>query len=246
MDLFVSSLGQKIDRNIVVKVAKDYSELVELIKMGKVDFAFFSPLNFIDAEKTSELKVLLKKVYDDSEFYYSTIVVRKDSSFKKLKDLKGKRVAFVDPKSTSGFLYPQVLFKKEGVALTDIKYEFSGTHKLSMTMLDEKKVDAVAVWGAEPEKGTGAWTEEPFAKDGKTKFRAISYSDPIPNDAFVVRKEFYDREPSLVLRVMEKMIELGEGSNNILKEVFGMNRLATATSRHYDSVRQMSEILNQK
>ena len=244
LDLFQGELSRKIARKVDIKVAKDYSELVQLLKEGKIDFAFFSPLNLIEAEKNSDIKVLLKKVYFESEFYFSAIVVRSDSLIRNVKGLKGKKMAFVDPKSTSGYLYPQVLLHTAGLNLSDVKSSFSGTHKISMEMLEKKDVDAVAVWSDEPEKGTGAWTEESVGPNAKKRFRILAYSDAIPNDAFVARGEFYAAEPSLTLRVMEKMIELGEGEDSVLKQVFGVARLATATSRHYDSVRKMSDVLS--
>ncbi|MCH7650610.1 MAG: PhnD/SsuA/transferrin family substrate-binding protein, partial [Nitrospinae bacterium] len=43
------------------------------------------------------------------------IFVRKDSGLKTLADLKGKTIAFTDPISSSGYLYPLDLFKSEGL-----------------------------------------------------------------------------------------------------------------------------------
>jgi phosphonate transport system substrate-binding protein len=219
-------------------VSHDYNDLVTQFKNGKVDFAFFSPVNFIAAEKDAGAKVLLKKVYGASEFYFSALVVKADSHVKSVTDLKGQTLAFVDPKSTSGYLYPLVMLKKSNLTLKDLSYEFAGTHDKAIEALLSGKAAAAAVWGDEPSKGTGAWT--PFEKDG-VKFRVLAWSEPIPNDAFAVRSKFYQENPNVVFKVMEGLISMSDADVGALKKVFDTDRMTTATSRHYDSVRSILE-----
>ncbi len=45
---------------------------------------------------------------DGSTGYHSIMVARKDSGITKLEDLKGKKLGFADPDSTSGYLIPLV------------------------------------------------------------------------------------------------------------------------------------------
>ncbi|MBS1984561.1 MAG: phosphate/phosphite/phosphonate ABC transporter substrate-binding protein [Bdellovibrionales bacterium] len=249
-DRGLDSLGEELSRRTGLKVSifapKDYADLVQRFRDGQVNFAFFSPLTFIQAEQEAGAKALLKKVYGKSEFYYSAVVVRADSSFRKAQDLKGKRFGFVDPKSTSGFLYPRVLLRKAGFDPLEGPHEFLGTHQGAVQALLDKKVDAVGVWADDPALGTGAWNDEPFAKVPKGTFRVVTVSEPIPNDAFAVRDKYYQENPLVVFKVMEAMISMGEdGDKKILKQIFNVDRMATATSRHYDSVRALQALLNE-
>lgn len=248
LQAFREALVKRTGLDIQTYVPADYAELVKAFKDGKVDFAFFSPLTFIQVEREANAKALLKKVYGKTEFYYSAVVVRADSPFKKLEDLKGKRFGFVDPKSTSGFLYPRVLCRKAGFdPFVDGPREFFGTHQASVQALLEKKVDAIGVWADEPAfPQTGAWSDGEFSKLNPRDFRVLATSEPIPNDAFAVRSEFYEKQPLVVFKVMEAMIGVADDPSRLFKQVFNVERMATATSRHYDSVRALEGLLQEK
>lgn len=43
---------------------------------------------------------------DQSRGYHSVVIVKADSPYKTLDDLKGKAFGFADPDSTSGYLIP--------------------------------------------------------------------------------------------------------------------------------------------
>ena len=59
-------------------------------------------------------KVVLAEVYRGSPTYTSRIFVSKDSGIRTLADLRGKTIAFADPISESGYLYPLDLFAEAG------------------------------------------------------------------------------------------------------------------------------------
>ena len=78
--------------------------------------------------------------------YHLIVVVKKDSAFKTLADLKGKRVAHVSPSSNSGNLAPRALFPKEGlVPEKDYKVLYSGKHDNSVSGVINGDYDAGAV-----------------------------------------------------------------------------------------------------
>jgi phosphonate transport system substrate-binding protein len=78
--------------------------------------------------------------------YHLIVVVKKDSPFKTLADLKGKRVAHVSPSSNSGNLAPRALFPREGlVPDKDYKVLYSGKHDNSVSGVINGDYDAGAV-----------------------------------------------------------------------------------------------------
>lgn len=245
---FQDALSRKVGLKVEVKAPNNYDATVALLKKNELDFAFLSALTAIQAENTAGAKILLKRVYGTSEFYYSAILTRKDSKIQKLADLRGKKIGFVDPNSTSGYLYPRYLLKGAGLTIKDFNHEFLGTHGKAVAALMDKSVDAIAVWADEKKSGRGAWNgggDATTPVDPK-ELRILAMSDAIPSDAFIVREEFYRAYPLLVFKVMETMIELGESKDSILKRVFDVDRMATATTRHYDSVRLLEEFLKKE
>lgn len=238
--VLAEKLQQRVGRPFEIYISKNYTAMIDALKSKKVDLAVLSSMTYVSAEKEANLKVLLKKSWGNSPFYYSAIVVAKTSKIKKLSDLKNKSIAFVDEKSTSGYLYPQVYLRKNN--LTDQSFKsviFTGNHAASIEMLENKKVDAVAVFSDDEKAKAGAWNR--FAKNKNFAIRPIWISDPIPNDPIVVREEFYDSNAKLTHEIMYTLIEIQSENNSSLSEILGTSDLMPATSRQYDPVREVAK-----
>ncbi len=244
----IASLIQaKIGVPVTIFVSKDYNDMIVAMKEKRVDFAFFTAMTYVFGEKEAGAKVLLKKVWE-GPYYFATILAKTAT---KLPQLKGKTFAFVDQKSTSGYLYPQVYFKKNNVDAKSFFKQtvFSGNHTESIKMLREGKADAVAVFSNDAKAKDTAWERFP-SEDGK-KYphpKVLWVSDAIPNDPFVVRQDFYDKNPKLAHDLMFGMMELiedpKEGPN--FQKLLNVKSLMLATSAQYEPVREMVKELGLK
>jgi len=238
--VLAEKLQQKTGRPFEIYISKNYTAMIEALKNKKVDLAVLSSMTYVTAEKEVNLKVLLKKTWSNSPFYYSAIVVSKNSKIKKLADLKNKTIAFVDEKSTSGYLYPQIYLRKN--KFTDQSFKsvvFTGNHAASIDMLENKKVDAVAVFSDDDKAKQGAWNR--FAKTKNFAIRPIWISDPIPNDPIVVRDDYYEANAKLTHEIMYTLIEIQSENNSTLSEILGTSDLMPATSKQYDPVREVEK-----
>jgi phosphonate transport system substrate-binding protein len=171
---------------------------------------------------------------------------------KSLKDLKGKRIGFVDKKSSSGYLYPLLALKKIGLKESDFKsVTFSGSHSKSVDMLNAKEVDAIAVFADDSAAKKNAWIKysEKTKSDPKAQLvsspKVLWVSEPIPNDPFCVRKDFYEAYPKLTHSLMSAVIDAVENlvAKKELKDFVGAKTLAPATSKQYDPVRDVVKSL---
>ncbi len=238
-----SELQNMIGIKTNIYISKDYSTLIEAMKDKKIDFAFLTALSFVYAEKMAKAKVLLKKIYSEP-FYYSGLVTNSKSKIKRLIDLKGKIIAFVDAKSTSGFLYPKAYLKKMNFLDSDFKQIiYSGNHSQSVKLLEDGKVDAIAVFSDNAKGSSGAWTK---FSNKKNYFKVIWVSDPIPTDPFTVRQDFYDKYPNVVHSVMVNIVDLFEKNKDKKRfsEILGEKELMPATSKQYDPVREVIKNLD--
>jgi phosphonate transport system substrate-binding protein len=78
--------------------------------------------------------------------YQLWMIVKKDSPYQKLADLKGKRVAHTTPSSNSGNLAPRTLFPAEGLTPDkDYKVVFSGKHENSVAGVASGDFDAAPI-----------------------------------------------------------------------------------------------------
>jgi phosphonate transport system substrate-binding protein len=74
------------------------------------------------------------------------MIVKKDSPYQKLADLKGRRVAHTTPSSNSGNLAPRTLFPPEGlIPDKDYKVVFSGKHENSVAGVASGDFDAAPI-----------------------------------------------------------------------------------------------------
>lgn len=236
--LLAEKLQDKLGQHVQIYISKDYTGMIEALKNKKVDLAILSSMTYVIAEKETNVKVLLKKTWNNGAFYYSAIISRAGSKIKSIKDLKNRKVAFVDVKSTSGYLYPEVYLRKNSMSEKNLmSVVFSGNHAASIDLLESGKVDAVAVFADDEKAKNGAWTR--FARSKKFKVNVLWVSDPIPNDPIVVRQDFYDLHPKLTHELMYDLIEIQSESSLLLSEILGSSELMPATSRQYDPVREM-------
>jgi phosphate/phosphite/phosphonate ABC transporter binding protein len=175
-------LSDAIGQKVVIYVAKDYGDLRTKMEAGAVDIGSFSPFAYVDAERGGKIRIIAQSVIDGSATYVGIIVARKDSGLKTLTDLKGKRFAFVDPKSASGYVYPRAMLVEKGINPDTFFKEtiFSGDHKKVIGDVLDGRVDA----GATYDNALGIAKNSGMASDD---LAIIASTDPIPHDAIAVR-----------------------------------------------------------
>ena len=119
----------------------DYAALIEAAVAGKVDVASFSGFTYVTAiNNGAKLTPISSIVTEEGQEpgYYSQAIVPAGSDITSIEDFKGKKVCFVDPSSTSGYLFPSYNLLKAGIdPKTDITPVFAGKHDVSVTKVGE-------------------------------------------------------------------------------------------------------------
>lgn len=232
-----ADLQNELGIPIEIHVAKNYDDLVDAMKARTIDFAFFTSATFVRAEREANAKVLLKKVWLHP-FYHAALVTRPGGA-KSVADVKGRKIAFVDRRSSSGYLYPMVELRKRGIAEKDLQITWTGNHPESVKKLRSKDVDVIATFADDGKGETGSWNQDPAERVRGA--RVLWVSGPIPSDPFAVRGEFYDRYPLVTHSLMLALIDSFENKRGRFAEILGAKELMPATSRQYDPVREMVE-----
>ena len=144
---FEKALGVAIEW----RTATDYAGIIEGVKAGKIEIARFGPAAYAQASIVTGGKVepLVADLDKNGDFgYHSVVIVKQDSPYQTLEDLKGKRFGFADPNSTSGHQAPKYFMREAGVDAEKYFSEtaFSGSHENSVIALLNGTFDAVATW----------------------------------------------------------------------------------------------------
>ena len=108
---------------------------------------------------------------DGSTGYYSIMVARKDSGITKLEDLKGKKLGFADPDSTSGYLIPVTSLPKSlgGATVKDYFAEtgFGGGHENLVLEVLKGTFDAGTTFGSGVGEFKDGYTSGNLQQDGR-------------------------------------------------------------------------------
>ena len=108
--------------------AADYDGVIQGLLGGTLDFAELGASAYakVYLENKDAVQPILTTVQTDgSTGYHSVMVARADSSIKTLADMKGKKLGFADPDSTSGYLIPVTSLPKD-IGM-DVKSYFAST-----------------------------------------------------------------------------------------------------------------------
>ena len=181
-------LGDEIGKPVEGYIATNYIGVVEGLGTGTIDFALIPPFAYILANKKNGSEALLTSIgKNDEPGYYSVLLVRTDSGIEKVEDLKGKKVAFVDPSSTSGYIFPAVILMDHGINIEqDITYQFAGGHDKALQLLINGDVDAIGTY----ESAVTKFAKE-FPEVAK-KVKVLQKSDLIPGITLVVSSKVDD------------------------------------------------------
>lgn len=232
-------------------LADSYSQLIRAIAENRLDFAWLSPLGLITAEQVADIQVLLKAVRSGQPYYWSVILVRKDSGVRDLSDLKDKRFAFTHPGSTSGYVIPMSSLLAEGIDPDDYFSEvvYAGGHSKVINMILEGEVDAGATFADDPHGRVGSWTQEEFVRAADArKLKAVFTSDRIPSDTFSVTRGMLNSHPKLVERIKKELLLMGDSPAGaaILDVLYKISSLTEASSEDYAPVREAFENVRQR
>lgn len=104
MEKLGSLLSQETGLDVQIRIPTDYAAVVEDMRFGKTDVAYFGPFTYVVANAQSGAQAFITQNIKGRPYYYSYAIVPQDSPITELTDkgfadLKGKKVAFGDPLS---------------------------------------------------------------------------------------------------------------------------------------------------
>lgn len=239
----IEPLTEMLSDELGIKVegftATNYVGVVEGLGSGQVDFGFIPPFAYVLANRESDAEVILTALNKSGEANYrSQFIVRKDSGIEDFSDINGKKVAFVDPSSTSGYLFPGAHLIKNGIDIEkDIEYVYGGGHDKALQLLLNGDVDVATTFVDVRDR----YKEDfPNAIDST---EILGYTDYIPNISVTVEGDMEEDLKDKISGALLNIAATEEGSK-LLKELFNMYGFKEATDSDYDVIRDTAETMN--
>jgi phosphonate transport system substrate-binding protein len=242
---------KKIGLEVKTYVAKDYAALVEMLKAGKIDFAFFPPFSLVKAEESAGAHLLLKAVRRGRDVSYGAIIVRTDSGIDKVEGLKGKSMGWVDSQSATGYLIPKadlIAKLKLNPDTHFAKQSFLKTHDALVKAVLDGKVDAGATWVNDPAGKSGAWHRHVKTAEQSAQIKMIHVTAPLPGDALATTARLWKSEKATVEKVTKALQRMGEAldGQQILRDLYGIDKMVPANPKDFEPVRAAARVVSER
>jgi phosphonate transport system substrate-binding protein len=240
-----SYLESKLGKKVELVVTTDYSSMIEAMRFGRIDIAYFGPASYTIAKDKMQggkldIAPFAARLKGGSTTYQSVLIANAEKGPESIEAIKksGMDIAFGDPASTSSHFAPKFTLLKAGVAdKADYKSNFLGAH------------DAVAVnvqRGNAPAGGLSRVIFERLLEKGtidKSKVRVLGYSADIPQYPWVMRT---DMKPALQESVKKAFYALKKGTpeGDAVLKPFKADGFAAIADKDYDIIRDIRKNVN--
>ncbi|MEW5694004.1 MAG: phosphate/phosphite/phosphonate ABC transporter substrate-binding protein [Candidatus Hydrogenedentota bacterium] len=237
-------LKDEIGKTIKLKFRPDYTGIIEKMKEGAYDMVIVGPKAYVEArDQGAPYIAMLKPRRFGSSFYRSIIITRFDSRIKKIEDIKGKKFAFSDPKSTSGYSFPKVFLIQHGlIPNKDFKVFFAGEHDNVVLNVHRGEYDVGACYDD---------ARKTVFKSNLSKVEEltiIAKTPDIPNEPYLIREDLLKNNKELVEKLKNALLKLDKipEGKNILKSLGeNIEGYDEAQDKDYDVVREAEKILKE-
>lgn len=225
-------LEKTLDKKIELIVTTDYSSMIEAMRHGRLDLAYFGPLSYVLARQKSEIEPFVALKTNGSATYQSVVIANVAAGIARIEDIKGKNMAYGDKASTSSHLIPKSMLAEKGLhAGRDYQEHFVGSH------------DAVAMAVQNGHAQAGGLSRPIFESllerklVSPDKVKVLEYSKPFPQYPWTMRS---DLAPELKERIRSAFLNLNDPA--VLKP-FKAEGFAPITDADYDVVRNLGHLL---
>ncbi|MCA3397567.1 MAG: phosphate/phosphite/phosphonate ABC transporter substrate-binding protein [Roseomonas sp.] len=222
-------LERALSRQVEIVVTTDYSSMIEAMRFGRIEVAYFGPFSYVLAKSRAPgIEPFAVGVERGSPTYQSAMIAQAGGQVRELADIRGRPFGFGDQASTSSHLVPRAtILQRTGlVGGRDYRVVHLGTHDAVARAVQGGQVPAGAL--SKPILDT-------LVRRGTidaTRIIEIGLSEPIPNYPMVlqgnlsdalkaaIRSAFLDLRDTEVLRSfrVEGFASTNDEAYNVLRE----------------------------
>jgi phosphonate transport system substrate-binding protein len=226
-------LATELGTLVVPHHPDSYRALVESFERGECPIAWLPPIACAQLEDNAKATVLALPVRNGAVSYCAAIIARPGGA-RTMNDLKGRRMAWVDRESSSGYLVPRLCLQGAGLDVATLFSEerFLLSHSAIVDAVTTGRCDAGATYcssaGAQG-KRRGSWGDAPV--------HVVTTSGTIPNDAIVVSRAV---SPDVRSKLLRWLLDLrAPGVRNLCSDLFASDSFRMATPEHFEPLRRM-------
>lgn len=233
-EVLINGLSEQLGVKVEGFVATDYNGVIEALRAGHVDIAYLGPFSYVKAAEVADVEafVVAETAKAGDVAYHSQIIAPANADdIKQLSDLKGKNFAFVSPTSTSGYVFPYVGLRSEGIEPRQFfaNVVYTGAHDANILAVKHGRVDAATV----ADRILSSAVEKGII--GKDEYKVIWRSESIPESPMVWRNDIPEADKARIKQAFLSMKSVQFGDQGIVNHYVETNDAA------YDPVREAAK-----
>jgi phosphonate transport system substrate-binding protein len=224
-----------LGKQIELIVTTEYSSMIEAMRFGRIDVAYFGPLSYVLARSKAEIEPFAAMVEGGKPTYRSVLIASEKSGVSAIGDIRGKKVVFGDPASTSSHLIPKAMLEDAGlVADRDYQQNFVGAHDAVAANVANSNADA----GGLSEVIWDRLVERKIIDTSKVK--VLGYSKEYPQYPWTMRS---DLAPDLKDKIRDAFLTLHDP---VVLKSFKAEGFAPIKDDDYNVIRDLAKALHLK
>jgi len=247
----VDYLGRSLGVRAEGVTAKDYDHLAVLVHEQQVEVGIFSPLSFVKARQKKSKKderfeavAIATATHNGSPTYLGYLVANRATHggrLPMLEEFRGKRIAWVNKSSTSGYLYPRAMLHERGLD-PDVFFGeqlFAKNHMDALRMVRDGEVEIAAAASSFVDPDAVPLADDAAKQlgesEGHSEFLVVAKTRHIPFDCVVVHERL-KQELGVSLREAFEALVHDPVANKRLGQSWGLDGFVRPMNAGYDEV----------
>ena len=233
-------LSKKLNRQIQLRTSKDFATFWDGVEKGDYDLVHYNQYHYMISHKKYGYTVIVKNKEFGESTITGSIIVRKDSGIKSVKDLAGKEIIFGGgPKAMQSYIYARYLLESKGLKRNDyiVRFAKNPPNAIIATYLKH----AIAAGSGEKVLRLGVVKN---AVD-ISQLKYLVKGKQLAHLPWAVKKDMPKKLQNKIQTILANMVNTSEG-RKVLKKA-KLDSFVIATDDEYNPHREIvSKVLNEK
>lgn len=193
-DPLIDYLEEYLGVEVELYNATNYTALIEAMANGHIHGSSFGPFSYLVAQERANGEAFAVPVNDeggtiDDIYYTAQMITLEEHGIDSLEEIEDRTLAYADPASTSGHLFPKAMLINElGLTMDNVddfpsNVVFSGSHEASLYSVLNGDVETAGVCSSCIERIFDRVDDH----DNFDQLKVFHESEPIPGGPYVIQ-----------------------------------------------------------
>lgn len=222
-------LSDKLGIKVKLTILSRYGDIIDRFVSRKMDGAFFGIFTGVLAMEKLSVEPMVRPVnLDGSTTVRSYIIARKDSGIRSVRDMKGKRIVFVDRATVTGYLAAVAYFRQHGIHDIDTYFGenyFTGSNDSAIYSVLDNRADIGVVKSKVYKRVT---EKDPVIMN---ELVILAESGPFPDTTLCLRKDLSADLKENIKKILLQM-DQDSGGRDVLRKM-GISKFVGADKKDF-------------